>query len=89
MPGAVPGSIWFNPNGKSRLDEAQGEVIAVPPGKEPIRAPAVVRKNTTTLVRLESGKAVLVSSDAKHDATDEKTSGRVDMVILGAEVVGD
>jgi hypothetical protein len=71
----------------SFLDDANGEIIAERKEKEPLRAPAIVRKSATTLARVESGKAVLVSSDATQDASNEKNPGQVDLLILAAEIV--
>jgi hypothetical protein len=73
----------------SFLDDAGGAVIAELQDKEPIRAPAVVRKSSTSLVRLENGKAVLVSSDTTQDASNEENPGQVDLLILAAEIVSD
>jgi len=71
----------------SFFEISDGVVIAELAGKDPILAPVIARNSVTTLARIESGSAVLVSSDAKHDATSEKKSGRVELVILGAEIV--
>jgi Flp pilus assembly secretin CpaC len=73
----------------SFLDAGGGVVIAELPEKEPVRAPAIVRQTTTTLVRLESGKAVLVSSDATQDTSNDKSTAQVDLLILAAEIVAN
>jgi hypothetical protein len=72
----------------SYFDEENGEVIDEREGAQPITAPAIVSKSSNTVARVPNGRAVLVSSDATHDASDEKNPGRVELLILAAEIVG-
>jgi type II secretory pathway component GspD/PulD (secretin) len=73
----------------SSVENSDGVVMAELKDQDPILAPLIVRKTTTTVARLQNGKAALVSSDAEHDASDEKKPGQVDLLILAAEIVAN
>jgi Bacterial type II and III secretion system protein len=82
--GAIQVGFEYN---STRLEQSTDIALAEFEGHKPMMASFTVNQQSTTVVRLKSGSAVLVWSDATRESDGSETGGETQMIILAAEVV--